>query len=159
MPALWHVIVTRSSAELSTAARLALAGFRTVAPVAQVWRRPAPRHLRKDLTDRALLVGYVFAAAPIADWRAVLAVLGVRGVLTVDGAAAVVHTHEIERLMRAGGRAPIEAGDKVDVAAGIFAGQRLEVLAMDASRREVVAAVEMLGSRRPVAISVDLLAA
>jgi transcription antitermination factor NusG len=154
----WHVIVTRSATELSTAARLALAGVRTLAPVAQVWHRPA-RYLRRDLTDKPLLTGYIFASAPVADWHAILSTLGVRGVLTCDGCPAMVHRDEIERLMRAGGRSQIEPGDKVDVTAGPFGGQRLEVLAMDAGRREVVAAVEMLGARRPVAISIDALAA
>jgi transcription antitermination factor NusG len=159
MPDTWHVLTTRPSVELSTAARLALAGFRALAPVRQVWHRTAV-YRRKSLEDAPLLTGYIFVAGPVGDWRTVLNIQGVRGVVTIGGALAAVERGEIERMMRvSSSRRPIEVGDRLTIEAGPFTGRRIEVLAVDEARREVATAVAMLGSLRPLRISVDQLAA
>jgi transcription antitermination factor NusG len=159
MPARWHVLRTKASIELSTTARLALAGFRALAPVAQQWRRPR-NYMRKALEDVPILVRYIFAAAPIADWPAILAVPGVTGVLMSAGAIATVEQGEIERMMRvASSRRPIEVGDRVAVAAGPFLGLDVEVAGVDEVRRLIQTNVTLLGAARPVQISVDVLAA
>ena len=161
MPATWHVLRTRPQAELAVRDHLAAAGLEPFVPLAERWRRNrgylGRRHL--ELTDTPLLSRYVFLGQPVDNWPAALAVPGVAGVLCMDGAPAVIRDGELAELRLAARRAPIRPGDSVAVELGPFAGQVLAVASVSVARRSITADVTLLGSRRPVAISIDMLAA
>jgi transcription antitermination factor NusG len=152
----WHVLSVFASRETAVAKRLGPAAY---IPYRERWRPAMWGRPRRELEDTPLLSGYLFLGVPVASWADVLAVPDVLGVLLADGRPAVVRDAELAELRQVAKRAPIVPGQKVDVSLGPFAGQSLMVKAVDTPRRTITADIALLGSCRPVQISVDQLAA
>jgi transcription antitermination factor NusG len=161
----WFVLRVAPQRELAAAARLDALGLASYVPLRRAWRTTWLRRDRRrvDEVGAPLLPGYAFLGATVGNWLTVLGTDDVTGLLMAAAGGAwspaVVADAELAELRKAARRAPIAAGDLVEVEAGPFAGNAVKVLSVDELRKNIGAEVVMLGAARQVRLSVDVLAA
>lgn len=173
----WVALRVAASAEFLTADRLASLGIPTVAPLRIEMVRRAGRAKAKVPATFPLLTGYLFAAPLECEWRTVMGLRHVGGVVGVAGRPARVGIGELKALCRrsAGGefRSPeylramradrraqageprFRPGDRVAIAdpESVLDGRVVEVADLRGEAARVL--LPMLGAVREAWISVD----
>lgn len=169
----WHVLIVQGGREMELRDAALARGLPAVTPMRIVWRRPHRRARGERVAcPVALLPGYLFASVPPGAWPILRRLPGVRGVVTREGAPAVVRRAEMERLLRqsVGGacgsaaahraaRGELRVGDRAEIAGTgtPMDGWTVEVSALTGERARVLA--RFFGSEREIEVGLDELVA